>query len=252
MNPYNLNTLPLLMILSFIGSVLGLVGGVVLLIKGKISQESSLHLISFAAGVIISAAFLDLLPEAVAEGGEGVFLLCLIGMVGFFLLEDFVLHFHHHEEHTHTLKPIVFFLIISDSIHNFIDGVAIAAALVTDVKLGLVVALATFAHEIPQEIGDFAVLLSTGLSKTKVLLANLFSALATFAGALLTYYFLGSVRTFIGPALGLATGMFIYIASADILPELVRAKKRDSKWHTAGFFLLGISLIFVLTRFLPD
>ena len=200
---------------------------------------------------MISAAFLDLLPEAVEKGGEGVFLLCLVGMVGFFLLEDFILHFHHHEEHQHTMKPIAAFLIIGDFIHNFIDGVVIAASLMINLKLGLLVAIATFAHEVPQEIGDFAILLSVGLSKTKVLLANVFSALATFVGALMTYYFLGSVTGLIGPALGIATGMFIYIASADILPELVRANKRDKKWHTAGFFLLGITLIFLLTKYLP-
>lgn len=238
--------------LSFVGSILGLVGGVVLLLKGKISKETSLHLVSFAAGVILAAAFLDLLPEAINQGGDKVFALCLLGMVGFFLTEDFLLHFHHHEEHHHQLKTVVPLLVVSDSIHNFIDGVAIAVSFLTDPKLGLLVAVATFAHEIPQEIGDFSVLLSAGISKAKVLLVNVFSALMTFLGAMVTYYGFSRVDGVIGPILGLATGMFLYIASADILPELVREEKKDKPWHTAGFFLLGISLIFFLTKFLPD
>jgi len=247
-----MSTLIILLALASLGSVLGLAGGIILLLRGKILQETSLHLISFAAGVMISAAFLDLLPEAIENGSENTFLWCLLGMVGFFLVEDFILHFHHHEEHIHRIKPMALFIIAGDTVHNFIDGIVIAAALVTDLKLGFLVAVATFAHELPQEIGDFAVLLSTGMTKVRVFLANLFSACAAFAGALLAYYFLGSTRGLLGPALGLATGMFIYIASADIMPELVRAKKRDSKWHTAGFFLLGIGLMFILTKFIPD
>jgi len=163
-----------------------------------------------------------------------------------------LLHFHHHEEHSHKFKNVIPFLVLSDSVHNFIDGVAICAAYMADAKLGLLVAIATFAHEIPQEIGDFGVLLRAGLSKIKILLVNFFSACATFLGVFLTFYLYSKTQTFIGPLLGLATGMFIYIASADILPELVRAEKRDIRWHTAGFFTLGILLIFFLTKFVPD
>jgi zinc and cadmium transporter len=247
-----MNTLVIILALSLLGSVLGLLGGVVLLFKKEIKKETSLHLISFAAGVVIAAAFLDILPEAVSEGGEGVFLLSLIGLVGFFLTEDFLLHFHHHEEHEHSLKNIVPLLVLSDSIHNFIDGIVISASFLTDPKLGFLVSLATFVHEIPQEIGDFAVLLKAGVKKSTVFFLNLLSALATFVGAVGTYFFLNHTLGFIGPLMGLAGGMFLYIASVDILPELVREEKRDKPWHTAGFFLLGILVIFLLTRLLPD
>lgn len=239
--------------LSFIGSMAGLAGGLVLLWKEKLAKSASTYLISFAAGVILATAFLDILPEALEKQGEGVFLLVLIGLVVFFLAEDLILHFHHHEGHGHSLKTVVPLVVIGDSIHNFIDGVVIAATFLTDPKLGFLVALATFFHEIPQEIGDFAVLLNSGISKAKVLLANLISAAATFAGAILTVLFLERSSNLIGPLLGLAAGMFLYIASADILPQLVTSSHegKTSRWSIAGSFLLGILLIYLLTTLIP-
>jgi len=245
-------TLLYILALCFLGSILGLVGGIVLLFRGKIEKETSLHLISFAAGVMISAAFLDLFPEAIELGENNVFIYALIGLVSFFFVENLLIHFHHHEGHHHSLKNVVPLLVTSDSIHNFIDGVVIAASFLVDHKLGFLVAFATFVHEVPQEIGDFGVMLSSGTSKMKTLLANLGSAFATFVGAILTYYFVGSTQGVIGPMLGLASGMFLYISTADILPEIVRDKKRDNPWHTTIFFLLGILLIILLTTFLPD
>ena len=235
----------------FLGSVAGLAGGLFLLWKEGLAKKYSLYLISFAAGVILATAFLDLLPEATALAGESVYLLTLLGLVAFFLTEDFLLHFHHHEEHGHSLRTAVPLIVASDSIHNFIDGVVITASFLADVRLGLVVALATFFHEIPQEIGDFAVLLSSGVGKLKVIIYNLFSALATFLGAILTLVLAGKSMGLIGPLLGLSTGMFLYISSADILPELVHGGKRENRWPVAGFLLTGIVLVFILTKYLP-
>lgn len=235
----------------FFGSVAGLGGGLLLIWSQKIAKAVSIHLIPFAAGVILATAFLDLLPEAVKTGGEETFLLMLIGLVAFFLAEDFLLHFHHHEEHQHSLRLLVPLLNTSDTIHNFIDGVAITSSFLADPRLGLVVALATFFHEIPQEIGDFGVMIAAGVKKGKVILYNFISALASFAGAIATIYLAESSKTLVGPFLGLATGMFLYISSADILPQLVHDDRRDVRWHTAGFFLLGIALVYFLTKFVP-
>lgn len=235
----------------FLGSIAGLSGGLLLLWKEKFAKKYSIHLISFAAGVILATAFLDLLPEAVKLGGENVFLLALVGLVSFFLAEDLLLHFHHHEEHAHSLSSVVPLLVVSDSIHNFIDGVIIAASFLVDIKLGMVVALATFFHEVPQEIGDFAVLRSAGVAKGKVIFYNFLSALATFFGAFLTILITEKSTVLLGPLIGLATGMFLYIASADILPELVKGEHKNFRWHTAGFFLSGILLIFFLTKWIP-
>lgn len=234
------------------GSVAGLSGGFLLIWKERFAKASSIHLISFAAGVMLAVTFLDILPEALGQGGEGVFLLALIGLVAFFLLEDIILHFHHHEAHEHALSSVVPLLVISDSIHNAIDGMVITASFLADVRLGLIVALATFFHEIPQEIGDFAVLLSAGVSRLKVIFYNLVSALATFLGAGATLILAENFQGLIGPFLGLAAGMFLYISLADILPEIVKGTKSKIKWHTAGFFLGGVLLMFLLTKFIPD
>jgi zinc and cadmium transporter len=246
------NNLLLIIGLSFLGSIAGLIGGLLLIWKSELAKKFSLPLISFAAGVMLAATFLEILPEAVSKGGDFAFLLSLIGLVIFFLVEDFFLHFHHHEQHEHSLKSVVPLLVVSDTIHNFIDGIVIAAAVLTDIKLGFVVAFATFLHEIPQEIGDFAVMISAGISKTKTLLAHLLSACATFAGALLTYYFFNHSQGLIGPMIAVASGMFLYIASADILPELTRSKHAKGRWVVALPFLLGIVLIYFLTKYLPD
>lgn len=243
--------LPLLFLLLFLGSVAGLLGGMLLIWNERFAKTNSIHLISFAAGVMLAVTFLDILPEAQAQGGEGIFLLALIGLVAFFLVEDFLLHFHHHEGHAHSLKSVVPLLLVSDSVHNAIDGIVITASFLADVRLGLIVALATFCHEIPQEIGDFAVLLSAGVSKAKVIFYNFLTALTTFLGAMVTLLLAEHSQNLIGPLLGLAAGMFLYISSADILPEVVRGTKKEIKWHTAGFFLSGVLLIYVLTKFMP-
>lgn len=237
--------------LLLLGSLAGLLGGVVLVWKSSVAKNFTVHLISFAAGVILATAFLDILPEAIEKGGESTFLLSLIGLVAFFLIEDFVLHFHHHEGHEHSLKSVVPLLVFSDSMHNFVDGIVITASFIADPSLGFLVALATFFHEIPQEVGDFAVLLTSGLSKGKVVAINLLSALSTFLGAGLTLFLSGRSESLIGPLLGLSAGMFLYISSADILPQIVEASKKVSKIQTAGLFLAGILLVFLLTNFIP-
>lgn len=246
------NSLLYILGFSFLGSVAGLAGGILLLWRAELAKKFSLPLISFAAGTILGVTFLDLLPEAVAEGGERTFLLVLLGLVLFFVLEDFFLHFHHHEQHMHDIKPVVPFLVISDTIHNFIDGIVIAAAVITDIKLGFVVALATFLHEIPQEIGDFAVMISSGVSKTKTLLAHSASALATLVGALLTYYFSANSQGIIAPLVAVASGMFLYISTTDILPEITRTKHEKGRLVVVLPFLMGIVIIYLLTTFIPD
>jgi zinc and cadmium transporter len=247
-----MNSLLSVSILSFIGSILGFLGGLILVLNEKLTKKYSLHLISFAAGVILAITFLDILPEALSFGGEQTFLLVLIGLVGFFLVEDHFLHLHHHEGDMHpmdTATPLL--LVVSDAVHNFIDGVAIAASFLADPKLGLMVALATLLHEIPKETGDFAILLSSGYSKKKAFTVNFLTALASLLGATLTVFLSGKTIHVIGPLLGIAAGMFLYIAASDILPKIVGHGEKNIKWHTTGFFLLGILLIYCLTKFIP-
>jgi zinc and cadmium transporter len=237
--------------LSFIGSALGLVGGIALLLKAKISKEGSIHMVSFAAGVILAAAFLDVLPEGVKVGGEGIFVYALIGLVAFFLLETYLIHFHHHEEHEHSLKNIVPLMAVSDVVHNFIDGLIMASTYLINPKVGILVTVATLIHEIPKETGDFGVMLAAGVSKTKTLILHLLTTLASFVGAVVAYLMMEKTGSWVGPMFGITAGMFLYIASTDILPEVVRSKKRDKSWHTTLFFLFGITMIFVLTKIFP-
>ncbi len=241
-----------ILVLSFIGSILGLAGGLGLLLNERLAKKMSVQLIAFAAGVILATTFLDLLPEAVAEGGKNIYFLALLGMVSFFLIEDFILHFHHHEKHEESLASVVPLVIVGDSIHNFIDGIIIAATYLIDPHLGIMVTIATFFHELPQEIGDFAVLLSAGLSKAKVIGANLLSALATFAGAILTYYSASYSHSITGPLVGIATGMFLYISSVDILPEITKGEEPKHRISNALAFIFGILVMIVVTYVIPD
>ena len=193
-----------IIIFTLIGSVFSLIGGIGLLIKEKLALRISHFLSAFAAGTLLATSFFDLLPEAVERANElkqntNIFLWALIGIIIFFLLERFVHWFHHAHtsEHKEPVKPTVPLIMFGDSIHNFIDGVAIAATFMISIPLGIVTTLAVAAHEIPQEIGDFGVLLHKGVRKWRVLLFNFLSALTSLIGAIATFYIGNSIEPFL-------------------------------------------------------
>ena len=168
-----MSTLIYIIIFTTLGSLLALIGGLFLLIRKELSHSVTHALAAFAAGALLGAAFLDLLPEAFhhmeelgVENAEGqIFLFVLIGILLFFLLERFIHWFHHHH-HRHSedqkeLKPVVPLVIFGDGVHNFIDGMVIGATFLVDIRLGIITTLAIAAHELPQEIGDFGILLRT-------------------------------------------------------------------------------------------
>lgn len=153
------------LLLAAIGSVAGLIGGVVFLVKKDWARVLCRYAIPFAAGVLISVSLLHLLPESEHILGENAFLIVLVSFVLSFIFEQYFAHLHHHEDKKRTmLKTSIPLVIFGDTIHNFIDGVTIAAAYLTDPTFGLIVALASFLHETPHEIGDFGVLISAGWS----------------------------------------------------------------------------------------
>ena len=155
------------------GSVAGLIGGIFLLSQEKLAKVLSIHAIPFAAGVMLAVSLLDILPEAIEESNVRVVLqLVLLVVVVAFLFEQFLLHLHHHEGHVKTLKTSLPLVISGDTIHNFIDGLAIATAFLVDPKLGFVVAVATFLHELPHEMGDFGLMLAAGWKKPKIILKS--------------------------------------------------------------------------------
>lgn len=199
----------------------------------------------FAAGALLAAAFLDLLPESLEITAEGAAPRWVLGgIVLFFLLEHFLHWFHHHHEHQDQSEKITApLIIIGDSIHNFLDGIAIGAAFLINVPTGIVAALAVAAHEIPQEIGDFGLLLKTGMARGRVLLVNVFSALMSTAGAVLTFW-LGTHSTLrVGELLALTAGLFIYIAASDLIPTIHEQKTVGRFAHMSALLLIAGVLV---------
>lgn len=237
--------------LATLGSVAGLLGGVVFLIKKDWARVLSVHSIPFAAGVLLSLALLDLLPEALeVQEGQVVFPVVLGAIVAGFFLEKFFVLFHHHQEYPHSMvSSAVPLVIFGDTIHNFLDGVAIATAYVTQPLLGLVVAFAAFLHETPHEMADFGILLSAGWERKRVFWANFASALATFPGAFLALS-LAQTEGTTGLLLAISAGLFLYVGASDLLPQVGEGVK-DEPWHQAALLVAGVLVIFFLTKLLP-
>lgn len=234
-----MNTFLYILLFSFIGSVVSLIGGILLLLKKQFALKISHFLAAFAAGTLLGTAFFDLLPEAQEAGGDNVniFLWVLVGILGFFLLERFI---HHHDQgiHPEDKKSVVPLIVIGDTVHNFIDGVAMAGAFLISIPLGIVTSLAVATHEIPQEIGDFGLMLHKGVAGKRVLLINFLSALTALAGAILTYLARDSIEGLLPVVLSLTSGFFIYIAVANLIPEIHNNdNKQMAFWET--FLLIG-------------
>lgn len=243
---------------TFLGSLFSLIGGLILLSNEKLMLKISHLLASFAAGVLLGTAFFDLLPEALHEGeaaGIDVFLWALVGIVTFFVFERFVHWFHHHEEYhedNSTSKTTIPLIIFGDTMHNFIDGVVIAATFMIDMQLGIVTTLAVAAHEIPQEIGDFGLMLHKGLSKQKIILVNIVSAAASFLGAILTFLIGSGIEGYLPILIALTAGFFIYIASSDLIPEIHHEKRKGFAFYETVLLIAGILTIWITVNALSS
>jgi zinc and cadmium transporter len=251
-----MNTFILLIICSLGGGLLSLLGGIFLLKHKKSSKIADLAT-AFAAGALLSAAFFDLLPEALEPYIEAAepnlippLFLTLFGILAFFLLEQSVHWFHHHKYHdSHApTAPIVPLLIISDTIHNAVDGIAIAAAFLVSPSTGIVTVLAVAAHEVPQEIGDFAIMLKNGVKKSKVFIINLLASFATVVAAVLFFIIGEAADISAAPVLALTAGFFIYIAVSDIIPEIHNSK--NQRLQKSVLLLIGVILVAALTSIL--
>jgi len=245
-----------IILFSLLGGVLSVLAAAgFLLLPDKIRQRMLPHSISFAIGALLGAAFLALLPHALArsEDAHTVGMTVLIGILGFFLLEKLVLWRHCHAEHCEAHAPEEHpngsaagtLVLIGDGLHNLVDGVLIGAAFMTDIHLGVVTSVAVAAHEIPQEVGDFAILLQSGFSRFKAFVFNILASLTTVIGALAAYWSLAEARHILPYVLAIAASSFIYIAVADLIPGL---HKRLHPLETAqqfGLILLGVSVIYL-------
>lgn len=245
-----------ILIFTLLGSVISLVGGILLLSKEKFAIKISHYLASFAAGALLGTAFFDLLPEAAHEGeeiGVDIFTWVLLGILIFFLLERFIHWFHHHHEHpknSEKKKTVVPLVVLGDSVHNFIDGVVIAASFLISIPLGVTTALAVAAHEIPQEIGDFGILLHRGLSRKRVLVINLLSSLTALVGAGLTFLLGSSLEGLLPIFLALTAGFFIYIAASDLIPEIHNEDVRKVALIETILLLVGVLVIYIAVTLL--
>lgn len=239
-------------IASLVGSIFALIGGVILLWQENFARKISLTLVSFAAGSLIGAAFLELIPEAAEKTEIGLLGPLIIGGIFLIFIFEKLLHWYHcHDRETCDVHFFSSSVIFGDAIHNFIDGIAIALSFSVSTKLGIATTVAVFFHEVPQEIGDFGVLLHAGYTKTKVLLVNVVTALTTVVGAILGYLLSSRIETYIPQFLAFAAGSFIYIAVSDLLPE-IRHRSKGGDWRHFLTILGGILIIWLVGILVPE
>lgn len=241
-------------------SLIAFVGAVTLVLPERTLRRIVLPLVALSAGSLIGGAFFHMLPESVTAIGNhlSVYVWLVAGFLVFFLLEQF-LHWHHchRVDHSHCegdddsddggqRKPLGYLILIADGLHNLIGGLAVGGAFVVDIRVGIVTWVAAAAHEIPQELGDFGVLVHSGWRPRSALAWNFVSALTFLPGALLAYALAGHID--VAYLLPFAAGNFIYIAAADLLPEVTTQTRTRDKLETTVAFICGLALLLVATR----
>lgn len=231
-------------------SLLSLIGVFTLFLKREKLQDLLLYLVSFSAGALLGDVFIHLIPELVEDGGfnSNISLYILLGIVGTFVIEK-IIHWHHAQEsnkHKH-LHPVTFMTLFGDGAHNFIDGVIIAASYMVNFQVGLATTVAVVLHEIPQEIGNFGVLIHGGFSRAKALWYNFLSALTAILGALIVIFLGAQIENSIPALTAYTAGTFIYIAGADLIPELHKEVSVRKNVIQFVWLILGIVIMFSLT-----
>lgn len=258
-----------ILISTFLVSLIAFVGIIILFLKEKFLDKILLILVAFAAGSFLGSSFLHLLPEAVERIGTEeesllkLFLFFILGFSTFYILENLIgWHHHHTKDHSeiglssferikeeHLVKPIGYLILISDGIHNFIDGLIIASSYVVSLPLGIATTLAVAFHEIPQEIGDFGVLVYSGFKKTRALVFNFLSGILAILGGFAGFLLSGIIEGSIVFLLPFAAGVFTYIASSDLVPEIKSRANHQRVLLYFFVFLAGITLMFALKLF---
>ncbi len=246
-------TLVWIILFTLAGGVLSaLVASFFLLFGATTRQRLLPHFVSFAIGALLGAALLGLIPHALDEAGinsvHGIGLAVALGILLFFVLEKAVIWRHCHTTNceAHAPEPahvLGRFILVGDGIHNFFDGLLIGAAFLTDTHLGIVTALAVIAHEIPQEVGDVAVLLNSGLSRLKAFNWNMAVGFTTVLGGLAAYFVLESLQAILPYVLAVAAGSFIYVAVADLIPGLHRRTEALASVWQVVFIAAGLGVI---------
>lgn len=260
-----MSLLLLIIVFTSIGGVLSVLAASVFLWLPDAQRAKVLpHGISFAIGALLAVAFWGLIPHAFEsvkpEQMQGLSATIMLGLLSFFILEKLLIwrHCHsgsceahtdeadthdHAHSHGHPHQAAGTLILIGDGIHNFVDGILIAAAFLTDVQLGIVTSLAVATHEIPQEVGDFAILLESGYSKTKALFYNVLASLTTVLGGILAYFSLEDLHDRLPYFLALAASSFIYIAVADLIPSLHKKTDMLTSLQQIALIIAGVLLI---------
>ena len=229
-------------------SSLALVGAVTVLIPRATLERLLLPIVGLAAGSLLGGAFFHMLPETVDAlgNGLGIYVALMAGFLVFFVLEQF-LHWHHCHRADHTVhEPLGYLILMADGLHNLIGGLAVGGAFVVDIRVGIVTWLVAAAHEVPQELGDFGVLVHSGWQRRSALAWNFASALTFLLGALVAYGI--SDRVDVAYLLPFAAGNFIYIAAADLLPEITTESEAHDKVETTAAFVVGLLILLTATR----
>ncbi len=252
-----MNSLTLIVVLTGLSGFVSALAAAFFLVLGDQRRSQILpHLVSFATGALLGAAFLGLLPHALQsagpDGAHRIGMGLLLGILTFFLLEKFVLWRHCHDDPCEMHSPShaardaasARMILLGDSFHNVLDGVLVAAAIMTDVKLGIVTAVAVAAHEIPQEVGDLAILLHGGYSRGRALVLNLLTSLTSIVGGVVAYFALGTAMHLLPYALAFAAASFIYIAVADLIPGLHRRVDLRAGLEQVLFIGLGVAVVY--------
>ncbi|HEX5648596.1 MAG TPA: ZIP family metal transporter [Steroidobacteraceae bacterium] len=252
-----MTTLQLIVAFTALSGALSAVAAGLFLTLGDARRAALLpHLVSFATGTLLGAAFLGLIPHALDAAGANathrVGLALLLGIMLFFLLEKLVLWRHCHDDpceahspsHASRDRASANLILVGDTFHNLLDGVLVAAAFMTDPHLGIVTALAVFAHEIPQEVGDLAILLHGGFSRRRAMTLNLVSSLTSVVGGVIAYFALSTALELLPYALAFAAASFIYVAVADLIPGLHRRVDMRAGVEQVVFIALGVALVY--------
>jgi zinc and cadmium transporter len=239
-----------IIVVTFAIALIAFIGVFALALKERLLNKILLILVSLSAGALMGGAFLHLLPEAVEKNQPiDPFLSVLIGFLLFFVVEK-VLHWRHCHKGKCDVHTFHYMNLIGDSVHNFIDGLIIAASFIVSIPLGLTTTIAIAAHEIPQEIGDFGVLIFGGFEKKKAIVLNFAVALTIVAGGIIGYFISKSTEIAVAFLLPFAAGGFIYIAATDLIPEIKKEVNIPKSMATIFVFICGILIMWLIKNIL--
>lgn len=245
------------------GILSALTASVLMLLPERVRDAVLAHLVSFAIGAMLGAAFLDLLPEAFGSGGPGrstpIGLISALGILGFFMLEKVVFWHHAHETHEEAIHPDQLrrrsagtLIVIGTGLHNFLDGVLLGTAFLSSIHFGVVLMVAVIAHQIPQQVGDISVLLFAGVRRRRALLLSALSGATMTCGGILAWLLLGRAAALMPYMLAVAATSLIYIAAADLLPTLRQQDQTRLPVLSMAFIISGIGLIYWIQRLLGN